>query len=311
MAVAPNFQDADYNAAMVRGRSAGIAAALAIVAVAAVTSGCGGGTTGAVALDPVAAAATKSQNAGAAQVHIALAIKNSQIPGKRPLWMNGTGAIDGTSSKLSFPLHKLLLALPPGARPQNLTNDQLLDSSLKETALEQNGDYVVYLSLGPLVASQLPGGKQWIELDLSKLGKSAGVDLSKLMSGTQFQPGDLLSMLKSDGAMVHKVGPATIDGAATTHYRVSIDVAKALQQKGLTSPALSSAAAKLKTVSENVWIGKDGLLRRIHASYGTAKARVALTMNLSDYGTHVTIAAPPSRSVYDATPLAQGLGSLN
>jgi LppX_LprAFG lipoprotein len=296
---------------MVRGRKAGIAAALAVVAVAAVTAGCGGGTDSAVSLDPVAAAATKTQNAGAARVHVALAIKSPQIPGKKLLRLNATGAIDGTSSELSFPLLKLLTALPAGALPQNLTNDQVLHSSLKEIAQEQNGDYVVYLSLGPLVASQLPGGKEWIKLDLSKLGKSAGVDLSKLMSGAQFQPGDLLSMLRSEGATVHTVGSATIDGTATTHYRVSVDVAKALKKTGLTSPSLAAAAGKMKTVTENVWIGKDGLLRRVQSAFGSAKSHVALTMNLYDYGANVNIAAPPSSSTYDVTPLAQGLGSLN
>jgi hypothetical protein len=291
---------------MVRGRKAGIAAALAIVAAAVVTAGCGGGTSSAVALDPVAAAATKTQNAGAARMHFAVAVKTPQSHGT--IKLNGSGAIDGTSSKLSFKLAPLLkqggLQLPLSA-----ADKQFLRGSLKEIAVEQSGDYVVYLNLGSL-ASQIPGGKQWIALDLSKLGKSAGVDLGKLMSGAQFQPGDLLSMLKSEGATVHKVGPATIHGTATTHYRVSVDLAKVLKQKGLTSPELSAAAAKVKTASENVWIGKDGLLRQVKVAYGLPKAHVALTMNLSDYGAHLTIAAPPSGSVYDATQLVQGLGNL-
>jgi len=292
---------------MRRGRKAGIAAALAVVAVAAVTAGCGGGTDSAVSLDPVAAAATKTQDAGAAHVHFAMALKTPQSQGTVKL--NASGAIDGTSSELSFNLAPLLLE--GGMHlPLNLTDNQILHAKLKEIALEQSGDYVIYMNLGPL-ASQIPGGKQWIELDLSKLGKSSGLDLNKLMSGAQFQPGDLLSMLKAEGATVHKVGPATIDGAATTHYRVSVNVAKALKQKGLASPALAAAAAKIKNASENVWVGKDGLLRRVQVAYGAAKTHVAMTMNLSDYGAHVTIAAPPSDSVYDATPLAQGLGGLS
>jgi hypothetical protein len=37
---------------------------------------------------------------------------------------------------------------------------------------------------------------------------------------------------------------------------------------------------------------------------------MAMTMDLYDYGAHVTIAAPPSTDVFDATTLAQpGLGS--
>lgn len=208
--------------------------------------------------------------------------------------------MDGTSSELTLDLGALLHSsgLPLGAG----TN-----GSVKEIFLEQNGDYVLYVKTG-LAASYLPGGKQWIELDVSKLGKAAG--LGQLLSGSQLQPSDLLSMLRAEGAKISTVGPATIGGVATTHYRVKVDVAKALQTRGVASPLLGAAAAKLPTLPADVWIGKDGLLRRIKLSYAVEQTHAAMTMNLSDYGAHVTIAAPPSSSVFDATQLAQaGIGS--
>ena len=182
---------------MLRGRRAGIAAALAVAAVAAVTAGCGGGSTSsALQLDPVAAAATKTQNAGAARVRLNLAVSGQ---GQR-LGMHGFGAIDGTSTELSLTLGSMAGPLAP----------QLEHAKLKEIALEQDGDYVIYLKLG-FLSSQLPGGKQWVKLDLTTLGKSAGLDLGQLMSGSQLQPNDLLRMLEAEGAKVQKLGPATID----------------------------------------------------------------------------------------------------
>jgi len=291
---------------MLQGR-AGVAAALAIAAAAAITAGCGGGSTSsALSLDPVAAAATKTQSAGPARIRLVLALTGRG----KTLRMRGTGAMDGTSSEMSFKLGSLLglSGLPSAARAQ------LAHGSIKEIALEQNGDYVVYLRLGSL-ASQLPGGKQWIELDLSKLGKSAGLDVGKMLSGSQLQPTDLLRMLEAEGAKVRKLGSATVDGASTTHYRVTIDMAQALKSKGLTSPLLSSAAAQIKTLTENVWIGKDGLVRRIALAIGLPQdgsPRLTMRMDLSDYGAHVSIAAPPSSRVFDATSFAQqGLGSLH
>jgi len=284
---------------MLRGRRAAVAGALATAAVAAVTAGCGGGSTSsALSLDPVAAAATKTQDAGAARIRFALAMSGSQLSGKT-IRLHGTGAIDGTSAEVSFRLPSMAAQLGP-----NL--GKLGNASLKEVALEEHGDYVMYLRLG-LLASRLPGGKQWVKLDLSKLGKSAGLDLGRLMSGSQLQPSDLLSMLKAEGAKVERLGPATIDGAATTQYRVKIDMAKALQSKGLTSPLLSGIAGKMKTVSESVWVGKDGLVRRIRLAYGLGQPglHLAMRMDLYDYGAHVTIAAPPSSAVFDATQLAQ------
>ncbi len=296
---------------MLRGRSAAVAAALAIAAVAAVTAGCGGGSTsGALSLDPVASAATKTQDAGAARIRFAMVI--SPQLGKT-LRMRGSGAIDGTSAQMSFKLGSMLGQMGLPSSMGSLA--QLQHTTIKEIALEQNGDYVIYMQLG-FLSSQLPGGKQWIKLDVSKLGKAAGLDLGKLMSGTQFQPSDLLGMLTSEGAKIQELGAATVDGVATTHYRVTIDLAKALQSKGLTSPLLNGVTAQMKTATSEVWIGKDGLVRRVKISYnvphGAKAMRMAMTMSLYDYGAHLSIAAPPSSQVFDATMFAQqGLGSLH
>jgi len=281
-----------------------VAAVCVIAATAAVTAGCGGGTSNALQLDPVSAAATKTQNAGAAHVRLGIVLKGHG----RTVRLHATGAIDGTSAEMSFRLGSLLgrSGIPAGAIPSGV-RAKLRHGSLKEVALEQNGDYVIFLRLGVL-SSQLPGGMKWIKLDVTQLGKSAGVDLSKLMSGSQLQPTDLLSMLETEGANVHKLGPATIDGIATTRYHVTIDPAKALQSSGLTGPLLSRIAAHAKTVSENVWIDGNGLVRRVAFGYSAPQAdtpRMAMTMDISDYGTHVTIAAPPGSQVFDATQLAQ------
>jgi hypothetical protein len=282
-------RDRAYTAGMRRGRWAGIAATLAIGAVAAISAGCGGGTGSALALDPVAAAATKTQDAGAARIRFALAFSAPQLHGGEMLRLRGTGAIDGTNAELTFS------GLPSGG-------------SMREIVLQQDGDYVLYLQLSS-VSAQLPGGKHWIELDVSKLGKAAGIDPGKLLSGSQLQPGDLLSMLKAEGGKVQSLGSATVDGVAATHYRVTIDMAKALQAKGLTSPLLAGVAAKLPMVPEDVWIGNDGLVRRVTVSFGLTQSstplQMGMTMDLYDYGAQVTIAPPPSGDVYDATQLAQ------
>jgi hypothetical protein len=292
---------------MLRGRRAAIAAAFAIAAAAAVIAGCGaGGNSRALALDPVSAAATKTQDAGAARVRLDIALRGQG----KVLRLHGAGAIDGTSGELSFNLGSIFRQAA-GSVP-NASLAQLMHGKMTAISLEQNGDYVVYLRLG-FLSSQIPGGKQWIKLDVSKLGKSAGIDLGNLMSGSQVSPTDLLGVLRSEGAKVHKLGTATVGGTATTRYRVTVDVAKVLEANGLTSPLLSSMAPKMKTLSEDVWVGKDGLVRRVALAYGRpvrGSPRLAMTMDIYDYGSHIKIAAPPSSQVFDATEFArQGLGS--
>ena len=292
--VVPNRRD--YTRGMGRGRLASIAAALSIAAVAAVSAGCGGS---ALALDPVAAAATKTQHAGAARIRFALQLSSPKLQGGKVVQLQGSGAIDGTSGELNIDLGSLL---------QNSGTPAGTDSTMQEVFLRQNGDYVTYVRLG-LLASRLPAGKQWIELDLSKLGQAAGLDLGQLMSGSQVSPGDLLSILESEGAKIRNLGAETVDGAATTHYRVTLDLAKALQAKGLTSPLLQGLAANMPAVPADVWIGADGLVRRVRVSLGLAQNRVGMTMDISDYGADVTIAPPPSSEVLDLTQLVQQQGT--
>src|SRR5262245_64625538 len=120
-----------------RGRTA-VAAVCAVVAAVAVTAGCGdAGTTSALQLDPVSAAATKTQNAGAAHVSLDMVVRGKG----RVVRLHGTGAIDGTSAEMSFDLGSLAgQAGIPSAVKAKLGN-----GSMKEIALEQDGDYVVFL----------------------------------------------------------------------------------------------------------------------------------------------------------------------
>jgi hypothetical protein len=283
-----------------------MATALAIVAVSAVTAGCGGGGS-ALALDPVAAAATKTQQAGAARVHFSVAFSGPRTHGKTQ-HIRGGGVVDGTSSELTFGLGGL------GSAGLSFVPATDKNAPVKVISLEQNGDYVVYVQSG-LLSGRLPGGQHWVELNLSKVAQAKGIDLGTLLSAGQVQPGDVLSMLEAEGAKVRSLGPDTVDGVATTHYRVTLDIAKALQAKGLTNPLLKHMAAKTPNVPLNVWIGKDGLVHRVQASFAHARngvpAHLGLTVDVYDYGAKATIAAPPSSDVFDATQLVQSFGGYS
>ena len=289
---------------MSRGRWASVAGALAIAAVAAVTAGCGGGGS-ALALDPVAAAATKTAQAGAARVRLVVTFSGPRTHG-RTLTFTGRGAIDGTSSKLTVG--------PGDSAARSFLPAAVSHTPLQEISLEQNGGYVVYVQPGAL-AHRLPGGKHWIELNLSQLAQARGLDLGTLLSGSGLQPADLLSLLKAEGAKIQNLGPATVGGVATTHYRVTVDVARALKATGLSGPHLARLAARMSKVPADVWIGKDGLVHQVRLSVAVAKkhgtARLGLSVNVYDYGASVAITAPPSGDVFDATQLALGLGSLS
>ena len=87
--------------------------------------------------------------------------------------------------------------------------------------LEEAGSYVMYMR-SPLFASQLPRGKSWIRLDLSRQTASLGVDFSSLVSTSQtFAP------LEKGMVSTKRKGRAVVAGRPTTQYRAIIDVKRA------------------------------------------------------------------------------------
>jgi hypothetical protein len=270
---------------------------LALVALAALLAGCG--VTGSV--DPVAAAATKSQNAGGAKLDFSVGLSG----GGKSFGVTGTGAFDQNEGELTVDLSQVLqqAGAPAG-----------IDSTAKAVFLEESGDEVVYLNL-PFVRSQLLGGKSWVKLDLTKAGQSFGADLDQLMSQVGQSPGQLLDLLRQTGE-VEEIGHETLDGTSTTHYKATVDLVKAAEDLGGASQQAvqrlidQGAPAKLPV---DVWVGDDGLVRQLTMSYAVTKNGEAFDLSasfkLSDYGTDVTVSAPSGDQVFDLTGIASALGS--
>lgn len=162
----------------------------------------------------------------------------------------------------------------------------------------------IYVS-SPLLAGSLPNGKTWLKLDLAKAFASEGIDFSSLMSQS---PAQGLKSLEAAGT-VKAVGTETVDGAETTHFRVTnLDLSKIPQ------------GAKLKALTHathgamNVWVGKsDGYVRRLSLAYsysvGGRSASTQMTFDLSRFGESVHVGVPAPSTTFDATNAAiPGLG---
>ena len=169
----------------------------------------------------------------------------------------------------------------------------------------EDSDPVVYVRF-PFLAKTLPGGKQWIRVDLQRAGNAAGIDLSKVLGQAGANPVDVLDLLRASGD-VTKAGSETLDGVATTHYHATVDLEKALTTKGIpqdTVQRLLDAGAPTE-LPVDVWIGDDdGLVRKVQSTYdvpsGGESVKTVTTVNLSDWGTTVSVDTPPSDQVFAA-----------
>jgi hypothetical protein len=248
-------------------------------------SGCGSG--GALSLDPVASAATKTQQAGTYRFDFNVDVT---VLGQK-LSFSGTGASDTANgaAEMTFDFSGL-----PAALTKN--------GSTAEAVIV---DKQMYMKL-PFLANQLPSGKQWFKLDLEKALKATGADPTS--SFGQTDPQQWLQQLLASGN-TETIGTETVDGEQMTHYRTQIDPTNMGQVPANERASVKQALAQmgLSKIPVDVWVDSQGLLRRMSLSVQFGKAMgngsMAMTMNLSQFGAPVSITAPPADQVFDATSL--------
>jgi hypothetical protein len=269
-----------------------IALGLALAGSAVALAGCGVKST----IDPVAAAATKTENTGGEK--IAMTLGGNADGHSFSISANGVAGQD--QADITVDLSSALAAA--GVSGSN--------GSVEIRYLQENGDPVMYVN-APFLSSRLPGGASWVRLDLEKAGQTVGVDVNELIGQASQNPADVLDLLRSTGT-VDEVGSDTIDGVATTEYKATIDLDKAAAQLGSKEQALVDqliAQGAPSQIPVNVWIGNDDNL--VHqltmdesVSANGHSGDVQLQLDLSDYGTGVTVTAPPADQVFDLTALA-------
>jgi len=273
-----------------------------------VTAGLALGSRSGTSPSPVQLAAGKSATASSFKFDFSVAITGggSSIPGGK-IALGGTGAIDvknkAADVKLDLGSLKALLgAVTKGAQVPNSI----------EVVVVNN---VVYVDF-PALAKQLGAagkGKDWVKFDISALPKSATGGLNP-KAATSVTPKQALAALKS-ALKVSKVGSDQYG----THYHADFDVASLttlVPKAQQTTTRASLAKAGLKTIPIDVWVGKAGYLRRFVASIavkaqkGSPAVKVAITVNLHDYGARVHVSAPPASRTADGSKLLAGLSGL-
>jgi len=152
----------------------------------------------------------------------------------------------------------------------------------------------------------LTGGRHWASVTLT---------------GAQTQPVtgsnalDYLRLLAGADGQVTTVGHKTIDGAATTHYRVDVDVAKAAAaappQFGTADQTLT--AAGVRTLPVDLWLDSNGAPRQMKMSYHLDGGSFTMTIRFRGSTNPVTVTPPPVTDDYpvsDFPQLAQFIANI-
>ncbi|MDX6738275.1 hypothetical protein [Actinocorallia sp. A-T 12471] len=145
------------------------------------------------------------------------------------------------------------------------------------------------------------GGKPWLKISVGEAAGAAGFDANALVH--QFQQADPghLAKIFSDSTDVTRVGEEKIDGVATVHYKGTVDIKKAITEY---DGDLKQAAEQLSNGSEklafDIWTDAENLPRKVVTHVTTSEAKTFdVTVVFRDYGSKVSVAAPPADQVGD------------
>lgn len=225
--------------------------------------------------------------------------------------LSATGGFDTKSQSAEFTLDLGALASLLGGASGGASIPSTIGGVATKGAL--------YLHL-PSIANQVKSGAEWLKFDSSSIPASAtqGVSPATL---SKINPQKALAQLTAS-ISVHKVGSTTVRGASTTHYRVTVNAAKAIAilPKAQQAAELKVLKAqKLTTVPVDVYIDGSGYVRRVSVSLshlkvstGAAPAGITFQVDLYDFGTPVHVTAPPASKTADGsqlvTEILRGIG---
>jgi len=273
--------------------------AISLAMLAALTA-CGGTSTPATPQAAVVEAANRTSEAGSSRASFEVVMTGL---GPEPFTMTGEGVFDSSESKGRMTMDLSALAEGSG---QDFGEAELIFD-----------DFVVYMKF-PFLQELQPGFKPWLKFDIRELGKEEGFDLGQLSQLNQSDPSQALQYLRGASDDVKEVDREEVRGVETTHYRMTIDLKKVVDQapedqREQLRASIDQIVEKsgVRMVPTEVWIDADGLARRMKLTYEGMRfapgqqGDMTMTMELYDFGVQVDVEPPPESEVTDVQELIE------
>jgi hypothetical protein len=246
--------------------------AAAAVGVSALTRG--GGPSARAA---VAQAATKTANAGTSRVSIAVTGAEADPP--------VDGVIDYEHGRAS------LTATAPLPSDKEATFTMLVVGTKIYSPL-----HGAFGSIFPAIKSD----KKWLEFDFTRDDTLGTLFIKRLLN-----PAELVSFLRG-ASEAEEVGISEVRGTEAHHYRGTLSLERVIEQQPPEVQAQLRAdleEAEVKELPFDVWIGDDGLARRLKMGDWNEASQPPATMDFYDFGIPVDIEPPAADEVLTADEL--------
>jgi hypothetical protein len=183
-------------------------------------------------------------------------------------------------------------------------------------------DKVMYIKLPAGERKQLGTDKAWAKISpdgTDPLSQALGGALSQ--SADQSDPGKMLEGISKAGRIVSS-DQTELNGEQVNHYKVEIDLAKAIDQFAGQVPAAARdkftkmVKGKDVKIPAELWVNKDNLPVQVTMDQGPmmkalgapGSGEAKFTAKYTDWGTQVDVAAPPADQVVDLGELMKKAG---
>lgn len=265
------------------------AAALALPAL----SGCGAEDAAGVGIADAAGATAKK---GTANYTFRLSMSGLGLPNKVDLKAAGVTSLSKPQMTMRMDLASLLASF--GAPIPGAVIDLKLDGR------------DIYVKPPEIPGLPIPGGKEWISLDIVEIAEAFGVDAEGLAPLFAYDPSAYLRLVNSAKGM-KEVGTETVNGTETRHFRGTYtgeDLINGLPAD--RQAAARDALEKFETqfgddllaapTPVDIWIDDEGVARRmssaapIPAAKGQAAGKMSFVYDLTKFGAKLDVSKPAS-----------------
>ena len=209
------------------------------------------------------------------------------------------------------------VSLEAGSPKMSMTMDQA-----GQTTELRLVDKVMYIKLPAEQAKQMGTDKTWAKISpdgTDPISQALGASLSQ--SADQSDPSKILEQVSKAGRIVSS-DQTQLNGEQVNHYKLELDVAKAMDQFTQSMPAASRQKmtdmlkGKDVKIPAELWLNKDNLPVQMTMDQGPMMQAMGVpgatsaqfTMKYSDWGTPVDVSAPPADQVVDLGELMKKAG---
>lgn len=250
--------------------------------------------------DVVKTALGRTMDAGSMRAEIHSVIEVQGGPSGKFL-MQGTGEFDLGAGRSSMTAN---ISVPPGSNGS-------LGVSMLEGKFDMVLDGTMMYMRWPSMFRSLPGGADWISMDMVEVAEEAGLDLGSLGLGQDPMQG----LEQLTGARdVRRVGTEEVRGVETTHYSFVVDLELYAEEVPEARPTIERLIEMMgaSEIPGEIWVADDSTIRRqsmeqrMKLPDGSGETVSTTVMEYYDFGAPMDVKIPPPSKTIDLRDMAGG-----